>query len=327
MRIKERVIPPSNMKTPILFLIFNRLDTTKQVFESIRQARPSKLYVASDGPREERPDEIKVVQAIRDYITSSVDWNCELHTLYREKNLGCKHAVSSALDWFFSSEEEGIILEDDCVPEQSFFPFCQEMLERYRDDERVMMITGTNYLFLNNEMDDSYFFSKYYIIWGWATWRRAWKLYDINMTDWPTLQRNKQLEWIYPHKLLVKIYRTMFQQAYVNEIDTWDIQWWYSCIFQNGLCLVPKYNLISNVGEIGHFASEGTYDEFIRMPTKPIDYKNLVHPIHVVENGIYDRITIERVYRNFKRRYVYKKILPRILSYMHKFKRMMKVFD
>jgi hypothetical protein len=288
-------MPEQKLQPPILFLIFNRPDTTQAVFNEIRKARPAQLFIAADGPRRDRPDDLEICRKAREIIRQ-VDWDCKVSTLFRDENLGCKIGVSSAIDWFFSHVEEGIILEDDCVPDQSFFPFCQELLKRYRDDERVMMITGTNYLFLNYEMNESYFFSKYYIIWGWATWKRAWEMYDITMRDWPQYQESSQLEWIYSDKNLINWYNVMFQMAYQNKIDTWDIQWWYSCIFQNGLCIVPKYNLISNIGEFGHFSRGGTYNEYIRMPTKSVDFNAMIHPSHVVENGIFDRVTINKLF-------------------------------
>ncbi len=293
-----------DLHTPILFLIFNRPDTTQVVFNEIRKAKPKQLYIAADGPRKNRSEDTILCQKTREII-EQVDWDCEVSTLYRNENLGCKRAVSSAIDWFFTHVEEGIILEDDCVPDQSFFFFCQKMLERYRNDERVMMISGTNYLFLKYEMEESYFFSKYYIIWGWATWRRAWKMYDIKMSDWLKYQETNQLGWIYSDKYLINWYNVMFQMAYEDKIDTWDIQWWYSCIFQNGLCIVPKYNLISNIGEFGHFSRGGSYNEYIRMPIRSIDTKSLIHPIHVVENGFFDKITIYKLFGE-KSKFYYK---------------------
>ena len=165
------------MKTPVLFLVFNRPDTTKQVFEAIRQAQPPRLYIASDGHRSDREGEWEKVKTVRDYVVNNIDWDCEVKTLFREKNLGCRIAVSTAISWFFENEEQGIILEDDCFPDQSFFPFCEELLWKYQDDKRIMMITGTNSLGTWKSELQSYHFSIYGSIWGWATWKRAWNLY------------------------------------------------------------------------------------------------------------------------------------------------------
>ena len=168
----------NRLKTPILFLVFNRLETTKQVFDVIRLGKPERLYIAADGPRLERVGEAEKVQSVQDYVLSNIDWDCEVKTLIREQNLGCRKAVSNAIDWFFEHEEAGIILEDDTVPDPSFFQFCQELLEYYWEDERVMSIVAPNIQGALN-LEQSYLFSRYSLFWGWATWRRAWQKYMI----------------------------------------------------------------------------------------------------------------------------------------------------
>ncbi len=301
------------MKSPILFLIFNRPHTTYQVFKKIKEYKPEKLFIAADGPRDEKHNEKFLCEQSRKII-QEIDWKCEVFTLMRDRNLGCKNAVSSAITWFFSYVDEGIILEDDCVPDQSFFSFCEILLEKYRYDNRVMMISGTNYLFNNNADNNSYYFSKYYTIWGWATWRRAWDLYDINMEEWPEFKKERQLEWIYSDAKLIKWLEYMFDQAYFNKIDTWDIQWTYTCIFQNGLNIIPYNNLISNIGEFGHFTDgSDKYMKYIRMPVKSIDINSLVHPKYVIENAKYDRININHVMKHQKVsiRYVMMKYINR----------------
>ena len=159
------------LDTPVLFLVFNRSDTATQVFEKIRQVRPSRLYVAGDGPREGYNEEEKVAKARE--IATRVDWPCEVKTLFRDKNLGCAHGCSNAISWFFQHEEKGIILEDDCVPHLDFFTFCENLLDRYAEDERVTVVSGNNFQKGKWRGDASYYFSKFPHIWGWATWRRA----------------------------------------------------------------------------------------------------------------------------------------------------------
>ncbi len=154
-------VPSKPLETAVLFLVFNRLDTTKQVFEAIKEAKPPRLYIAADGARKDKSGEEEEVKAVREYVMKNIDWDCEIKTLFREKNFGCKYAVSGAIDWFFENEEQGIILEDDCLPSQSFFWFCEELLERYKDDMRIFMIAGTSYLFNEYEAINDYFFSKY----------------------------------------------------------------------------------------------------------------------------------------------------------------------
>jgi hypothetical protein len=284
---------PFELYTPILLLVFNRLDTTRSVFEAIKQAKPKKLYIAADGPRIDHPGEDEIVQSVRDFVMNSINWECDVKTLFRDQNLGCKKAISSAIDWFFSQVEEGIILEDDCVPSQSFFPFCQELLKEYRDDERVMMISGMNYLFNKIEMKESYFFSRYYPIWGWATWKRAWSKYDIKMSNWPEYASKNILSHIYCHAKFASFLNNMLQKAYQNQVDTWDIQWVYTCIVNNGLTISPKYNLVSNIGIIGTHGDKSTRFNFI--PLKEIDVSNIVHPHHVMPTTVLDNICFDEI--------------------------------
>ena len=292
----------NKINVPVLFLIFNRPDTTQQVFDEIRKAQPVQLYVAADGPRKDQPADYDLCKKTREIIRQ-VDWECKVSTLFREENLGCKRAVSSAIDWFFSKVEEGIILEDDCVPDQSFFPFCQILLERYRDDERVMMMSGMNYLFNKVEMDESYFFSRYYAIWGWATWKRAWSLYDCKMSGWPRYNSQDYLHHIYCHSKIADFLCDLFQKTYSNQIDTWDIQWAYTCIFNHGLSICPKYNLVSNIGVTGtHVENIG---RFHYMPVIALDVKDICHPIQVIPDIGLDKRTFDEI---TKRESVFQKI-------------------
>jgi hypothetical protein len=283
---------------PILLLTFNRPDTTQEVLCAIRKARPAQLFVATDAPRKDHPEDKENCKKVMEIIQQQVDWDCKLSIRTQNENVGPTIAISSSINWFFSQVEEGIIFEDDCVPDQSFFPFCQKMLEKYRDDERVMMITGTNFLFLKYEMPETYFFSKYYPQWGWATWRRAWNLYDLDMKTWPRYRDTNQLAWIYPDWRMADWYHYMFQKFYGDpNFEAWDVALWYTCIFQNGLCIVPKYNLISNIGVYGYNHTDNQeYNQYIRMPIRSIDTDNIIHPPTVIENAVYDRITIDRVY-------------------------------
>ncbi len=229
------------MNTPVLFLIFNRPDTTKRVFEEIRKVKPKKLFVAGDGPRKNKEGEAELCAQTRAVI-ENIDWDCELKTLFREENLGCKDAVSQAIDWYFSQVEEGIILEDDCLPNASFFTFCEAMLEKYRDDERIMHISGNNPL--NEEPDDSYYFVKTPHVWGWATWRRAWAKYDVDMKSFPDFKIENAIKEDYVQKYWLKT----FKRVISGEINTWDYQWAYALFYNNALSIVPKKVLVSNLG-------------------------------------------------------------------------------
>lgn len=233
------------LKTAVLFLVFNRLETTKQVFEAIRLAKPLRLYIAADGARENRKDETEKVRAVREYIIENINWECEIKTLFRENNLGCKYAVSSAIDWFFKNEEMGIILEDDCLPSQSFFRFCEELLEHYRLDPRVQHIGGTNPF--DTELNtNQYYFSKFNRIWGWATWRRAWENYDVEIKMWPSIKKENYHKRILG-EALGNFYEKIWDAVYLGKIDTWDYQWML-CRMLQGIAIIPCVNLISNIG-------------------------------------------------------------------------------
>lgn len=273
-------------ETAVLFLIFNRPDTTKEVFEAIRKAKPPKLFVAADGPMPDKPGEWEKCQKVRE-IATAVDWDCEVKTLFRDTNLGCKVAVSRAIDWFFQHVEEGIILEDDCLPTQSFFWFCQELLEKYRYDERVMMISGDNFQFGRKRTDYSYYFSRFNHIWGWASWRRAWKHFDVNMKLWPEIRDGGWLnDWL-GDKKRVEYWTQIFEKVYKGKIDTWDYQWTFACWVQNGLSILPNVNLVSNIGfgfDAVHTKGQSKFND---MKTEPVVFP-LSHPKYILRDSVAD---------------------------------------
>jgi hypothetical protein len=233
--------------TPILFLIFNRPDTTAKVFEAITRAKPRRLFVAADGPRAKKEGDAEKCKAAREIITR-VDWDCEVKTLFREQNLGCKEAVSSAINWFFEHVEEGVILEDDCLPSDSFFSFCTELLEKYRNDERIMMISGDNFQDGIQRGDASYYFSRIPHIWGWATWRRAWQLYDKEMKSLPAFIQRKAIQRVSPDVDVQNYWLSCYIETYQGIIGTWDYQWFLAIHGHDGLCICPQSNMISNIG-------------------------------------------------------------------------------
>jgi len=231
--------------TSILFLVFNRLDSTKMVFAKIRSIKPPRLYIASDGPRDFN-EKGKVLE-IRKYLIDNIDWKCEVKTLFSDKNKGCKNAVSSSISWFFNNEESGIILEDDCLPNTSFFIYCQELLDRYKNDDKVFMISGDGITSSKVGIANDYCFTKYPMIWGWASWSRVWKKYDVNMTTW----KDENLNFL--DKVITKndtklFWIDIFNKIYNKEIDTWDYQMVYLLLKNNAYCIIPKFNLISNIG-------------------------------------------------------------------------------
>jgi len=248
--------PPNPLNTAVLFLVFNRLDTTKQVFEAIRLAKPPRLYIACDGARATRVGEEATVQTVRDYVKSHIDWECEVQTLFREQNLGCKYAVSSAISWFFENEEMGIILEDDCLPDPSFFYFCQELLERYFHDQRIGMISGDNFQFGHKINNDSYYFSNNNHIWGWATWRDRWQNdYDVALKHWPQIRDEGRMADWFGSKAEQDSFADTLEKVYQGKIDTWDFQWHFGSRLNGRIAAMPNINLISNIG----FGEEATH--------------------------------------------------------------------
>ena len=232
---------------PVLLLIFNRPDHTEQVMEQIRQAEPPKLFVGADGPRAGHPDDTRRCEEARE-VASRIDWDCEVDTLFRDENLGCKEAISSAISWFFEHVEEGIILEDDCVPHATFFPYCSELLDRYRDDERVMVVSGNNFQPPDRDYGGSYYFSVNNHCWGWATWQRSWEHYDGNIEAWPDLRETEWLQGWLASEAAAHYWGSIFDRAVRGEIDSWAYPWTFSCWVQHGLSVLPSVNLVSNIG-------------------------------------------------------------------------------
>jgi hypothetical protein len=267
---------PWDLATPVALLIFNRPGTTRQVFEAVRAARPRHLLVVADGPRRGREGEEQRCCAARAVI-EAVDWDCLVQTNYAEENLGCMRRVSSGLDWVFSEVDEAIILEDDCLPHPSFFPFCVDLLERYRNEPRIAQISGDNFQFGRRQESYSYYFSRYNHIWGWATWRRAWEMHDNEMTVWPQFRDNNLLDGRLSGKREVVYWMDVFNKVYTGEIDTWDCRWTFSCWKNNLLTVLPSKNLVSNIG----FGPGATHtpvpNRYAAMKTQEMEFP-LCHP-------------------------------------------------
>ena len=234
------------VKSPILFLIFNRPDTTQRVFDEIRKVRPKRLYIGADGARNHIPGEDILCEQSKKII--QVDWDCEVFTLYRDENLGCKFAVSEAIKWFFSNEDEGIVLEDDCLPNNFFFNFCDLLLEKYRNDNRIVHISGTKINIDREFGNASYYFSKYTNVWGWASWKRVWSQYDENLTLLQDFINGNEITNIYEDVKVTESLITLFRKTRDNIIDTWDYQYAFLNFWNNGLCVCPNFNMISNIG-------------------------------------------------------------------------------
>ncbi|MEO6305797.1 MAG: hypothetical protein ABIP51_21790, partial [Bacteroidia bacterium] len=265
--------------TPILFLIFNRPDVTKITFERLREIQPAKLYVAADGPRAHKAGEAELCKETRDII-KKVDWPCEIKTLFREQNLGCGNAVSQAITWFFENEEAGIIIEDDCLPNVSFFNYCTELLEKYKNDEKVFHIGGVNFQNGQQRGSGDYYFSAVAHVWGWASWRRAWNKYKFDIPNLDKFTEEKKLQNYFDNKTIIEHWTKTFQSIEKHEIDTWDHQWTY-CIFNNnGLSVIPNQNLVSNIGfgvDATHTKTASQYSNLITKEfTAPLKHPQTV---------------------------------------------------
>ena len=248
----------SGDQAPVAMFIYNRPVLTARVFERIRAAMPRCLLIVADGPRAARTEDAQLCEIARK-IVSSPDWSCDLLMNLADENLGCRRRLSSGLDWVFDQCSEAIILEDDCLPDSSFFTFCTRMLNRYRDDRRVMHVSGDNFQDGNRRGAGSYFFSRYSLSWGWATWKRAWRFYDVNVAAWPAASEERWLESILDDPGEVAYWTDIFEKLHRGEIDTWDYQWLFACWRQGGLSIQPNENLVTNIGagpDATHFKGE-----------------------------------------------------------------------
>lgn len=296
---------------PVLLIGFNRPDNLQKVFDQVRLAYPSKLYIAVDGPRAERPDEIKLTKKCQD-ICSQVDWECELHTLFREKNAGCALGVSGAISWAFKNEDRLIILEDDCVPVQSFFTFCDEMLEKYKDDTRVWQIGGRSYHQHSRFFNDAdYLFSHYCHIWGWATWKRCWDYFDIKISDCGEYLRLGGSTNVFQSQYLAKKSNKSLKKLYKNIDDvsshTWDYQWSYIKEKNGALGIIPCSNLILNIGAVGAHTGSVIWKDNMSVSEMP---EKIRHPQFIIDNAAYDLYHASNyIYKNTN---IFRRIINRV---------------
>jgi hypothetical protein len=235
-------------ETPVALFVFSRPDTTRRIFEAVAAVRPSRLLLIADGPRSHKDREAEACQQVRE-ILSNVDWSCEVSTNFADRNLGCQERIVSGLNWVFSLVEEAIILEDDCLPDPSFFPFCRELLERYRGDSRIAYISGDCLVKPQRDLDASYYFSQIGGIWGWATWRAAWQNYERRLESWPTLRAQGMLSEVFDDARAVTFWTRIFDAMHDGTgPNTWDYQWVYTCLKHNSLVVTPGVNLVANIG-------------------------------------------------------------------------------
>ncbi len=280
-------------KIPIAFCIFNRPDPTRRVFEAIAHRKPSRLLLIADGARDDRESDDELVQRTRE-IVSQIDWPCEVTHNYSDVNLGCRKRMVSGISWAFEQCEELIILEDDCLPDDSFFDYCQTLLARYRDNPEVMMISGDNFQ-PAARTNCSYYFSRYTHIWGWASWRRAWHHYDVEMTAWPAVRATNKLANDFADPNEYRFWQEIFDQQHAGLIDTWDFAWEFACMNRKGLTILPETNLVSNLG----FGIDATHtiDALSLLSNLPVRrIYDLIHPAQIRRNDAADHWTFENIF-------------------------------
>ena len=283
------------LQTPVAMFLFNRPEQTARVFSRIAQVKPATLLIVADGARSEA--ERSRCEAARAVI-HSIDWPCDLRTHFSATNLGCKTRMSSGIDWVFEQADRAILLEDDCVPDPSFFQFCEELLGRYADEPRVLSISGDNFQFGRSRTTDSYYFSRLTHVWGWATWRRAWAKYDLSMSRWPGVRETAFLDDLLgADAAAIDGIRHTLDRVWRGEVDTWDTQWALSSWLADGLTVLPGVNLVTNIG----FGQDATHtrssrSEMANLAAMEMQFP-LRHPIRIERNAEADAFTLAHLAR------------------------------
>ena len=283
------------MRSPVLLLIYRRPELTAKVMSAIRQARPEKLWIAADAPHPDRAEEQRLCAEARAMALDGIDWPCEVATRFSDEHLGCRKAVSKALEWAFTEHERLIILEDDCIPDFTFFQWCDELLEKYAHEPRIMQICGSNLSGIRAPDGMSGNFSRFGPIWGWATWRRAWQLYDVEIKTWPDLRDSSALKQLCPEPFEAEWRREVFDSVYFGRLDTWDYQWAYARMVHGMLSVFPTVNLIQNIG-FGDGATHTISSNSIRLsgPAVPLQFP-IVLPQEVTSWLPADRAYLHKV--------------------------------
>ncbi|MBC7747664.1 MAG: nucleotide-diphospho-sugar transferase [Methylotenera sp.] len=283
-------------KTPILFLLFNRPETTQKVFSEIKKQKPQYLFLAADGPRPDNKEDIEKCQATRDIVLNGIDWDCEVKTLFRDENLGCGLAVTDAISWFFENVEQGIILEDDCLPNPSFFGFCETLLDKYKENQNVFVISGDNFQNGIKRGKASYYFSNYSHTWGWASWRRAWIHYDHNLTQLDHFKKSKKINKIDSRSAFGNYWLPKFEDAKKGDYHhIWDYQWMFAIWNNEGITVLPNVNLISNIG-FGNEATH-THGDSARADISTNEIGTIIHPPLIQIHKKADKYTSDVIFK------------------------------
>jgi len=279
------------MNKAVLFLTYRRFETTERVFSAIRDAKPPRLYFASNAPDPTRASDVAAVEAVRSLV-KRIDWPCETHRLFRTTHLPVRLSIPSSVDWFFEHEEQGIVLEDDCVPGRDFFRFCDELLDRYKNHAEVWTVTGDNFQEGNVRGHASYYFSRYNHVWGWASWRRAWQQYDVNMSFWPEWRKTREWKRLFDDRVEWKYWTNIFDQVFRGDINTWDYQWLACMWYKGGVTVTPNVNLVSNIGFGPDAANTKSATVLDGIPVSPLG--RVTHPSEVTRHIDADRFVFDQ---------------------------------
>lgn len=289
---------------PVLLIAWRRPQTISIVIDAIRQVSPNRLFIACDGPNPAHPGEAEKVEATRKVIEDRIDWHCNISRLYSDENQGCRLGPIRAINWFFEQVDEGIILEDDCVPHPDFFAYCATLLQRYREDRRVWCIGGSNFQRGNIRGKGSYYFSRYPHTWGWATWRRCWDHYDADLRSWPKVRQSTYLDSIFEDRYEQLHWSEFWERLYTNALPNtcWDYQWCLTCMVNGGLTALPNHNLVRNIGfdaDATHTpyanAEPGSLARFVIDSTSQLEgfSSALTHPPFILRDVAADRFEFE----------------------------------
>lgn len=281
------------METPVVIVLFRRPSMTRNLINILRKVKPKEVFVIADGPSTDK-DRI-LCQSTRNEV-NSIDWDCKIHKKYADKNLGLRRNIAGGLKWVFSKVDEAIVLEDDLIPEISFFQYCESLLKKYRNNRNIISISGNCFLKDKSIVKDSYYFSRYVHSWGWATWKRAWDMYDDKMIEWPKRRNSNWLRQVFGNKVIEIYWRIIFDKVYTGKIDSWAYRWTYTSLLNNCLTIIPAVNLVTNVGYDNHATHTKVKNSTLDLSTRSIHFP-LKHPQHIKRNELADSITEKNAYK------------------------------
>ncbi len=283
-----------SLNTPVLLFVYKRINNLEGICRLLKKIKVQSIYIVADGPKDSR--EKDVVANVRLELEKYIDWKCELHKNYADTNLGLKERFRTGIDWVFEHTDKAIFIEDDCVPDPSFFTFCDQLLEKYKDNERIVSIAGNNFQSANTRIKESYYYSRYPHVWGWATWKRVWDQYDSGISDWPKRRDSGWLKTVYPDQFFIRKFWTyIYDRLYAGQINTWDYQLTYLSQKLGGYNIIPRVNLVSNIGYGEDATNLKKKNLTIGVPTLPVPFP-LVHPKVLEYNHVADRYIEELVY-------------------------------